>query len=71
MRHIGGPKWGILGGGQKFRLKKFMCFFRPLSSPTPLWPEPISVELRSFNVALKAPFLVRGRGRAYLKKSKL
>ena len=26
----GGPKSGVLGGGKKFMLKKFMCFFRPL-----------------------------------------
>ena len=25
-----GPNLGVVGGGQKFMLKKFMCFFRPL-----------------------------------------
>ena len=28
---LGGAKWGFwVGGGKKFMLKKFMCFFRPL-----------------------------------------
>ena len=26
----GGPNLGVLGGGQKFMLKEFMCFFGPL-----------------------------------------
>ena len=28
---LGGPRWGVLGGGQKVMLNNFMCFFCPLS----------------------------------------
>ena len=39
MRHIKcfswGPKWGVWVGAKKFMLKKFMCFFGPLSRAIP------------------------------------
>ena len=38
----GGPKWGVLGGGQKVYVEKIMCFFRPLFQT----PPPIHVRCR-------------------------
>ena len=38
-----GPKWGVLGGGQKVMLKKFMCFFGPLNGDDPVpYPDLVS-----------------------------
>ena len=48
MRHInfllGPPKWGFWVGCKKFMLKKFMCFFRPLSRKS-LWSREVPIQI--------------------------
>ena len=55
----GGPKWGVLGGGQKVYVERVMCFFRPLIICHGIAYETIC-EHKTFQGFLKGGFLRRG-----------